>query len=212
MIKFKIGINSKMILLILSITISIYAISMAYMMISLKRISMRDAQKIADTYAREYANLAGSNFNVDMDISRALSQAYLGYKNLQPEQRLTFYNEILKNVLERNQNFLSTWLIWEIGAIDPTYTKPHGRARFTYYRNQQQDIVYKAEILDTIDYNPDGAYYKMRQSKQETIMDPYYFSYTGKESDQIMETSVCVPILDNGKFVGLAGVDVALGR
>ncbi len=212
LLKKRIGINAKMIFLILTTTTIIYAGSVGYITVNMRSMSLNNAEKVTDSYAREYANLAKANFNVDMNMSRALAQAFLGYKDLSPGKRKQVYNNILKNVLEHNKNFLSVWLIWELSAIDSTWTKDYGRARFTYYRDENKKMKYKKEILDTLGDKKQGAYYQMKVSKEETVMDPYWFSYTGEEEDNILESSVCVPIVEDGEFIGLAGVDLALAR
>lgn len=212
LIKMKIGINAKMIFLILTTTTIIYAGSVGYITVNMRSMSLENTEKVTDSYAREYANLAKANFNVDMNISRALAHTFLSYKELSPGKREKLYNNILKNVLEHNKNFLSVWLIWELGTIDSTWTKDYGRARYTYYRDENNKIKYKLKILDTLGDKKQGAYYQMKVSKEETVMDPYWFSYTGEEGDQILETSVCVPIVEDSEFIGLAGVDLALAR
>lgn len=208
--KIKISINTKMILLILSVTAFIYIVSMVNLMINMKRMALRDAHKIADASAREYANLAEANFNVDMNMSRALAHSFIGMNRYEPSLRIKIQNRILKNILENNSDFLATWLIWEMNAVDSNYTKPFGRVRYTYVRDASKQVFYKEEILDTLGDNTEGAYYKMKMSKQETIMNPYTFSYTGE--DTILETSICAPILYNGNFAGLVGVDLLLSR
>ncbi|MGC9375966.1 MAG: GAF domain-containing protein, partial [Bacteroidales bacterium] len=82
--------------------------------------------------------------------------------------------------------------------------------RLTYYRMGGQ-ILYKEEILDTVPGFTRGAYYDMMDKKVEYVMDPYFFAYQQGE-DEILETSITVPILDENKAVGMAGFDLSLQR
>jgi methyl-accepting chemotaxis protein len=72
-------------------------------------------------------------------------------------------------------------------------------------------ILYKEEILDTVPGFTRGAYYDIMDKKVEYVMDPYFFTYQQGE-EEILETSVTVPILDDNKAVGMAGFDLPLQR
>ncbi|MCK7495991.1 MAG: HAMP domain-containing protein [Comamonadaceae bacterium] len=43
-------------------------------------------------------------------------------------------------------------------------------------------------------------------------MEPYYYTYTGDEKDNIFETSIAVPLFDEGKYVGVVGIDIELAE
>ncbi|RLD63557.1 MAG: hypothetical protein DRJ01_03425 [Bacteroidetes bacterium] len=211
LIKMKMNINTKMLFFILSTTIIIFIAVIGYVSLKSKKMSLEDAITIADSYANQYANYTQANLNVDMDITRSMAYAFTGYYEIPVKQRIDIYNTFMNNIIINNENFLSVWVNWELHTIDSSWTEPYGRMRFTYYR-ENNNIKYKVEKLNTDGDDVNGAYYQMKVSKLETVMDPYTFSYTGSKSDQILETSVCVPILNNGKFVGLAGLDLSLDR
>ncbi len=210
-IKIKMKINTKMLFFILTTAVIIFVAVIGYVSIKSKKMALDDAIHIADSYANQYANYTKANINVDMDVARTMAHTFLGYKDIPVDERVEIYNNILKNITIKNENFLSVWVNWELCAIDSSWTMPYGRMRYTYYRENNK-IKYKDEKLNTDGDVVDGAYYKIKVSKLEIVMDPYYFSYTGSENDKILETSVCVPILDNNKFVGLAGIDLSLER
>ncbi|MBE9469225.1 MAG: PAS domain S-box protein [Bacteroidetes bacterium] len=207
----KMKINTKMLLFILSTTIIIFVAVIGYVTIKSKKMALDDAIKIADSYANQYANYTKAKLNVDMDISRTMAYAFKGYKDIPVKQRIEIYNTFLHNIIIDNENYISVWANWQLTTIDSSWTEAYGRMRYTYYRENEM-IKNKVEKLNTDGDILNSAYYKMKVSKLETVMDPYPFSYTGSENDQILETSVCVPILDNNKFVGLAGLDLSLDR
>ncbi len=205
------SINLKLMLSILSAAVVIFAAAISYIALQTRKLGLEDAKAIADTYAFAYANKAKANLNTDMNIARGIAHAFKGYVNLEYEERTDIHNDILYYITKENENFLSVWANWELRAISD-WDKPYGRARFTYFR-ENGNIEYKTDTLNRGGDDPTSAYYKMKVSKQETVMEPYYYSYSGKEEDKILETSVCVPILNNDdEFMGLAGIDLALGR
>ena len=211
LIKMKMKINTKMLFFILTTTIIIFVAVIGYVSLKSKKMALEDAIVIADSYANQYANYTEANLNVDMDITRSMAYAFTGYKDIPVKQRIDIYNTFMNNITINNENFLSVWANWELQTVDSSWTESYGRKRYTYYR-ENNNIKYKEEKLNTDGDAINGAYYKMKVSKLETVMDPYTFSYTGSENDKILETSVCVPVLDNNKFVGLAGIDLSLNR
>ncbi|MEE4197330.1 MAG: GAF domain-containing protein [Bacteroidales bacterium] len=208
--KIKMNLKTKMLVYILTASSIIYALALGYVSLKLNNIAFNNAKELTDTYAREYANYVKADLNVDMNMTRALAQVSKGYKNLDPQNRKEIQKEMLLHLIKDNPNFLSTWYNWELSAIWPDWDKPHGRLRLTYYRMGGQ-ILYKEEILDTVPGFTRGAYYDILNKKVEYVMDPYYFTYQAGE-EEVLETSVAVPILDQNKAVGLAGFDLPLQR
>ncbi len=202
----------KMLIYILVISSIIYILAVGYITYKLKTNALNDAKDKIDAIARENANSVKADLDIDMIMSRALAQALETYQDEPFDEWKDQQNEILKNIIRKNPEFVSVWSNWELSSIRPDYNKPDGRMRLTYYR-QNNTINYKEEVLDTAEGFERGAYYDIKDSKEELVMDPYYFSYSGIEAEEILETSVGVPILDNnGEFLGLAGVDLSLER
>ena len=209
----KIGLNirAKMIVYILFTAAFIYIIAIGYISLRLKETTLENSQTLATTFAKEHANLIMSEMNDNMGAARTMAHSFHGYKDLAQGERMNIYNDIMKTIAIKNEDFISVWTNWELEAIDTAWTLPYGRGRYTFYR-EGGDINYKEEVLNTNGDDFESAYYRMKIEGKETIIEPYYFSYTGNQEDQILETSICVPVLDNGQFVGLAGFDVPLDR
>lgn len=187
-------------------------LAVGYITYKLKTNALTDAKDKIDAIAREKANSVKADLDIDMIMSRALAQALETFADQPFSEWKEQQNEILENIIRKNPEFVSVWSNWELSVIRSDYDKPDGRIRLTYYR-QDNAIQYKEEVLDTTPDIEKGAYYDIKESKEELVMDPYYFSYSGIESEEILETSVGVPILgDEGKYLGLAGVDLSLER
>jgi len=208
--KVKMNLKTKMLVYILTVSSVIYALALGYVSLKLNNIAFENAKELTNTYAREYANYTKADLSVDMNMARALAQVSKVYKNLPPDQMKEILNEMLEHLIKENPNFLSTWYNWELSAIWPDWKKPYGRLRITYYRLGKQ-IKYKEEILDTVAGFTKGAYYDILDKKVEYVMDPYYFAYQEGE-EEVMETSVAMPIIEDGVSVGVAGLDLKLQR
>ncbi len=208
--KIRMKIRSKLLLSVMLISTIAYAISVGYLVYKLRNISLRDAYELADAYVRENANQIRTSLNSDMDITRAMAQSMKDFREIPEKKRVETFNRIMHGIAEENPNFLSVWVSWEVNALDSTYKKDYGRYRFTYYR-ENGVLKYKQDTLNLDGDAIGGGYHNIKLSKQETMMDPYWFSYT-EFSQQLLEASTAVPVLENGVFRGLFGLDIELSR
>ena len=208
--KIKMNLKTKMLVYILSTASIIYVLALGYVGLKLNNIAFDNAKELTNTYAREYANYTKADLSVDMNMTRALANVSKVYSSLPPDQMKDILKEMLEHLIIENPNFLSTWYNWELSAIWPDWEKPHGRLRLTYYRMNDQ-ILYKEELVDTAPGFTKGAYYDILEKQVEYVMDPYYFTYNEGE-EEILMTSVALPIIVNGKSIGTPGLDLALQR
>lgn len=200
-----------MIFFILITSAIIFSAAIGYISYNFKNMALSVARKTADSYAAEYAFLSKAALDIDMAIARTLAQSLHGYAAFDKEIRRKYYNEILKKLLIEYPEYVSVWDSWELYAIDSNYQKTHGRVSIAYYR-MNNEIKFTIDSLDLDSNNEGSLYYGIKTSGEETITDPYFYSYTGNTEDEILESSIVVPIKTSGKFVGIAGLDITLER
>lgn len=206
---FRLRLSVKMLIFILSASAFIYILAIGYISINFKETAIEDAKKLTDSYAREYAFLIKASLDVDMNTARSIAQVMFDYDKLGYYESREFFNQTLKKVLEEDDGYVSVWDSWELQFIDSAWKKPHGRVSTAFFR-KQGSIDLTIDSLDLIDDNVTSIYYKIKISGKETITDPYFYSYTKQKIDEILETSIVSPIIKNGHFVGIAGMDVSL--
>jgi signal transduction histidine kinase len=210
--------KTKMFVFILATTLLIYILAIGYISISFKNRAINDAILVADSYAQEAANFVKSRLTGYFGIARALAQSFLGYDKIPTEQRKEIYTDIIRNVLTENPEFIAVFEQWELNAIDSTYKKPYGRIRNTFYREGKR-IIYKTDTLDLEGDNLIGIYYRVKSTGKEYITEPYYYTYETDQAlpqdiptseDAILEATIIIPVMKDGKFVGMTGMDVPL--
>jgi PAS domain S-box-containing protein len=207
--KIRLRLSLKMLIFVLSATAIIYILAIGYISLKFKSTALDEAKKLTDSYVKESAFIIKASLDVDMNTSRAISQVMFEYDKLDYYESRELYNQLLLKVLEENDRYISVWDSWELQFIDSAWRKPHGRISTAYYRkNALIDIT--IDSLDLQDDNVISTYYKIKISGRETITDPYFYSYTKQKIDEILETSIVSPIIKNGHFVGIAGLDVSL--
>lgn len=194
---------------ILSAATIIYCVAIGYVSYRLKTIAYTDSVEIVKGSTREYRNKISEELNVMMESARTLRNIFSTHKKYTPVQRDAFFETILHNNLEKNPNFLSVALYWELKALDENYKKKNGRIRNSFYRVNNQIKLNKA-IVDMTDDEIKGIYYTARDLNKEMLWDPYYDVVT-KELAGVLMTALFVPIQNSsGRFEGLVGIDISL--
>ncbi|MBW8327488.1 MAG: methyl-accepting chemotaxis protein [Prolixibacteraceae bacterium] len=189
----------------------IYCLAIGYISWRLREIAYTNSKEIVKGATREYRNKISEELNVMMESARTMNHVFSAHKKYEPAQRDTFFENILFSTLEKNPDFLSTGLYWEIKALDEKYTKKNGRIRTICYRSNNQ-LKLQKEILDTTNNEIKGSYYKLRELNKETLWNPYYDLVT-KELKGTLIASLFVPIQNSsGKFEGLVGIDITLSQ
>jgi methyl-accepting chemotaxis protein len=116
----------------------------------------------------------------------------------------------LQKTLDDNPNLLATWVAFEPNAFDgkdADFVKADGHddtGRFVPY------LARGAPLTPLTDYTKPGPgdYYLLaHDSGQEQLLEPYPYVVNGKE---VLITSAAVPIVVDGKVIGVAGIDLLL--
>jgi CheY-like chemotaxis protein/signal transduction histidine kinase/HAMP domain-containing protein len=212
----KLRIHYKLLLSILSVLLVIYTATIGFVSISNRKTALSDAKELARSSARDYGNQTKAMLEVYMDASRTLAQAFTDFESIPETSRRGTYMGITKKVLESNPDFLSIWTIWEpmtIDKLDKNYIMAPGSTRIgnfspTWYR---ENGIVKLEVSQANATLFQGDYFTIPKKNQtETILNPYGYSFTGHQGNQILQTSMITPIIKDGNFLGVIGVDASL--
>jgi methyl-accepting chemotaxis protein len=204
------SLNAKMMLIVLFVAIC-YVVTLWVQNSQASRMQHDLAIEYATELTHHEAFKIKSRMEVAIDAARTLSQTLKALHQSNPNR--TVADAQLREVLASNPKFLGVWCGWEPNAFDAkddSYrnTVAHDvTGRYVPYWNRGSGDI-KVEPL--LDYDKPGAgdYYLLaKASKAETVIEPYIYNVGGKD---ILMTSVVVPILINGEFVGVAGIDIAL--
>jgi len=193
---------------ILVFTILVFSSSLFYLGVNVKKNTMEDSKAIVDGYTGKNAELLKAKFNEVMAITRTLAYVFMEDVDKQINEINPEGKKILKNTLVNNPDFISVWLNWEISAIDPNYTKKNGRVGNVVYKSNNE-IVYNHDIRDTTNADISNSYNDVKSSGMEIMGEPYYDQFTPELADILM-VSPTVPIIVDGQFLGMVGVDLSM--
>jgi len=215
----RLKIKSKMLIFILSAFFIILSISAGFSVYTFLKDSKENLIKEASSRAKQIANKTQTNLEYYMDISRSVTQIFLDYETIPENLRRPVYLKLMREFLKQNPDILSVWSIWEPNSIDLLDDEYIGSPGCTVIGNFSPTFFREGDVIrledNTGDISEDqlfqGEYYTVpKNTGAETILEPYYYSYTGDKKDQIFQTNMIVPIIESGNFHGVVGVDVAL--
>lgn len=152
--------------------------------------------------ASNYANQFDANMKANFAIAKTISGTMEAYDGADRNKVLN----ILNNLLIQNPNLLGTYVAFEPNAFDGKdreYINAHAHdssGRFVPYWNRMKGNVTVEPLLH---YNSSDYYQLPKTTKKNVLTEPYFY-------EGIFMVSYVSPILRDGKFVGVGGVDVSL--
>jgi methyl-accepting chemotaxis protein len=168
------------------------------------------ALQIADLYTQQSAFTAQNILTGQAKMVQTLEQIYKNYKTISPDERTKIFNEVLKNVLIDNKDYLAVWYNFELAYIDPQRRLPYGRERVVAFWNMG-NIQIRIDSANLEGDIPGSAYFLMKSGLERTLLaDPYFYSYTQDTGSSFLETSIGRGMYDGDKYIGAVGIDVSL--
>lgn len=152
--------------------------------------------------ARGYAN----HFDVDMRKNHAIGQTIANSLAAYETADRDEVNDILKELAEENPDLLGTYVCYEPNAFDgrdSAFVNEPGHdstGRFIPYWNR---IDGKLQLDPLLDYETSDYYQLPKQTQEDHIIDPYFY-------EGVFIVSYVTPIIKEGEFIGIGGVDVSL--
>ncbi len=184
--------------------------------VQLRRNSIRNAKQQAVLEAESASSRIKAEIEEALIAARTVAQTLASAKSENSRLRLTRddVNGVLAGVLDANPDYLGIYTCWEPNAFDARdaahANQPghDGTGRFIPYWNRNAQGEMAHEPLVGYETGGTGDYYLVpRRTKAECIIDPFRYTVQGKD---VLLTSLVAPILVNGEFKGIAGVDIGL--
>jgi methyl-accepting chemotaxis protein len=207
--KRKLNLQQKIVLIVIGVSVIIYAIAIGYISLNAKKATMNDAISVTISTAQKNASDIKLLLEKDFIAMKTLSQSVLVYKGMPEAQWKNTFAKMYEEVIINNPEFLAVWDSWELSHIDPNHTKPYGRYSAESWREGQQ--IKNNSSLKSMD-GDNADYARIKRKAIDCIENPYFYSYTGDEQDQQLMTSLIAPIIENNKYIGVVGVDITLER
>jgi methyl-accepting chemotaxis protein len=169
------------------------------------------------TEARQEAEHVNAEFARAITAARALARTTLAVRATKTADRTTF-ESILKNEIEPEQQWFGIWGTYEPNAFDgkdadsagkdiPTSVKSNGRYVPYVYRTDSGLAFDKSYDFDN-SKNPLDYYNEPMKSGKLHVTNPAPWNFgTEEKPNWIGLVSFCVPVIEDGKALGVTGVD-----
>lgn len=205
-------IKTKLIVFVGILVLLAFGVTISFVSIKAGNMAEEFAENLSEEMAYRYGASIQTDLELAMDTARTLAHTFEGIKkNKNPDRKIM--DSILKQVLEQNPNFLGVWTCWEPNALDGkdhefVNTPGHdGTGRYIPYWNRGSGTINLEPLLDYETADGSGYYVPVKKSGVESIIEPYLYKIGGQE---VLLTSVVVPIKLEGKVIGVAGIDMTL--
>ncbi len=196
----------------------VLAVSMLLVVSYITSRSAADARKsgfaFADEVAMSSAEQIGKEITAGLNTSRDLAQILAAASMAGGSRQVA--NAQLQAVLTAHPNFLGAWTGWEPDAFDGKDARFRNAApghdatgRFVPYWFHDGDKVSLAPLVDYDKPGPGDYYVLAKSTGQEKVLEPYSYNVGGED---VLITSVAVPIKRDGTVVGVAGIDMSLAH
>ena len=160
--------------------------------------------------ANKFSKEAAAPIGTALDTSHTLASALAAMQATGHADR-ALANTMMRNVLQSNPGYISVWTIWEPDAFDgrdSEYAGTEGHdGTGRYVTAVMRGENGKTALGPVAGYETEAYYQSPKKTGNNALMEPFKYNLAGKE---ILQTAISVPIKINGRFVGVAGIGVAL--
>ena len=172
-----------------------------------RQAALGSAELLAQREAGNVQRLLESSFNT----VQALSEDAMAVRQGQQANPRALISEMTKRQLPHNPDAVGYWVIWEPDALDgkdkelagSEHNDKTGRAGVYWFtKGGKVDVVWGAEGVDDSDY-----YKTPKASGNPMLTEPYV-----DPDIKILMGTLSIPLLADGKAIGVTGVDLALGH
>lgn len=208
--------QTKMILFILVPTIFFFIGLGTYISLTVHKMTKEEAEESLETHGKLLAEELGLELEKNVAALEALSLSFGGIL----ESGKSFSREeadiMLQQLLVSNPNILASWMFWEPNAFDgkdADYVNAPGHdetGRYLPIWSQEDNGKFVVEPVTDYEEQSDlGIDLKqVFDTGENTIWDPFIYEINNQS---VFITSVIVPVIVNGKAIGLTALDIELG-
>lgn len=210
------SIKTKMLLSISIVVLIMFSTTIGFIGRTSYKIQEREAFNYAKAETKKFVEMVQDEFIRALSTTETTAGIFEVMKKNGIEDRNELI-DILKDIADKNPNYIGVWSVWEENAIDGNdgdyINAPYhdDTGRFIPYWNRGSGKL-ALETTSNTYKNSDGSglwYTASRDTLKSIISEPATYSLQGQS---VMLVSITSPIIHNGKAIGVIGVDVALDR
>lgn len=187
---------------------TVFSIFLIISLIFIKRSFIEANSHILKEETHKAAEVVNKRLSTHMGVTRALARSFEITYAEGWEQMYPLFNRSIKQVALEEMDYLSVWHCFNYSAINSEWGNNPGRLTASWSR-EEGSLTFMEKERDMNGIQP-SPYYDVLDKRCETVVEPYWYQYGDNENDKILETSIIVPIISNGKGIGVTGIDMSL--
>jgi len=207
--RFHINIRNKIVLLVLSVALVIYVISISYIVNKTSFTLKEEAYEKVKLSVERAAFEVRCQFEEYLATARTLASAFGNFYEMDSAVWKPLHMQMMREVYKQHREVTGFWDSYEYAAFVPGYTKDYGRLTRSLNLDENNKFVYE-ELSLSLDGDC-GPYALFKQRNVSDIWDPYLDTMTqANVGGGIMMTTIAAPLQKNARFAGLVGLDISL--
>jgi methyl-accepting chemotaxis protein len=206
--------RTKLFLLILLPVVIVITVVFLFIGINTYTVSLKNAENIGRVKSLELSYMLSEYMNEVFSNARSISGLIQAMKENNNQDR-SIVNMTMKKLLEKNAEYFGIYALFEpdsFDGIDREYALKESYDEtgvFSVYHYRDGSQV-KTKTLDNYSQRQSFDWYWIPYStKNESIIEPYLDTLYGKK---ILMTTVAVPVLYDGKSIGVVGIDLTFDK
>ncbi len=204
----KLKLQSKLLLYILSVALVVFLIAVSYLNYKSNSTNERVMTKLLLETQRNTALKIKSMLDCDISALRSLAASISGTEELGDEERVRVYKLAVNRFLIDNPDFEDVDISWEMGVINPSWTKSFGRRVYSFERGDGGlRVSVGNQNLDGDDFSSD--YYKVKVNGKERIVGMETYDPDNPNYRPIYRSTILIPVFDaENNFCALVSADL----
>lgn len=206
------SLQSELMVNILGITILVMAVTLTIISYFSNNAAKKSARETSKLLAENITKDVSGYFEKSFETLYNIDASFKSLKQNEVKNREVYRNIMIK-ALSLKENYLALWAMFEPNMLDGEDQKYRGNEKYdeegrfnvSFYK-KAGDIKFEQGEVSMYDED----YYKIPfTSGNESILEPYFYTYTG-DNQEFFETSLALPVKENGNTIGVIGLDINL--
>nr|WP_314578048.1 methyl-accepting chemotaxis protein [uncultured Pseudomonas sp.] len=175
--------------------------------------SIRENTDLVDATVKNNVSHVEAQFEVGWTVAEAVASAALAMHRAQVSRSAA--DEVTRQIFEVNSQLLGLGHYWEPDAFDRkdadyvNHPNHDSSGRYLTYWNRSSGKVASEPLVNYVPEGPENQYYyRPIRTRKPWATDPY--AYNNSSGQQMMMVSIILPLLEGGRALGTAGVDIPL--
>lgn len=176
-------------------------------------LSKKDAAIIVDGIVKANAKEIENELDTGWNVAQAMASVATAMQERQVERPVA--DSITQQLFEANPQLTGLGHYWEANAYDGkdslyvNHQNHDSSGRYVLYWSRATGVVKSEPLSGYLTENSDNQYYyRPLRTRQPWASEP--FTYTTANGQKVMMVSIMLPLLRDGKAMGVAGVDIPL--